>query len=243
MEKIRSRRIPKSEDPGHQHLWLTTFNDLITLLMVFFVLIFSMSSLDNHKVGEFFNAMQSALGLLEQGSQVQWGVDTVDNLKPLPTDPALEPWEPDEIDIVIESSLKELNEELGINATLTKKGATISLDDSLLFLSGKGDITGPGKQALLKIGKLLAGTDMPIRVEGHTDNVPIQTSQYPSNWELSTARAVNVLKFLVQHGNIAPERLSAVGYGAAKPMSANDTVVNRTKNRRVEIVLVMKKHN
>ena len=78
----------------------------------------------------------------------------------------------------------------------------------------------------------------PIRVEGHTDNVPIHTRRYPSNWELSTARAVNVVKYFADAGQIDPQRLSAVGYGESKPLVANDSAQNRAKNRRVEIVVV-----
>ena len=77
-----------------------------------------------------------------------------------------------------------------------------------------------------------------MRVEGHTDNIPIQTARFPSNWELSVARAVNVVKYFAEVSNIDPQRLSAVGYGESRPVVANDTPANRMKNRRVEILLI-----
>ena len=77
-----------------------------------------------------------------------------------------------------------------------------------------------------------------MRVEGHTDNIPIQTARFPSNWELSVARAVNVVKYFAEVSNIDPQRLSAVGYGESRPVAANDTASNRVKNRRVEILLI-----
>jgi chemotaxis protein MotB len=89
-----------------------------------------------------------------------------------------------------------------------------------------------------KIAQALTNVPFSLRVEGHTDNVPIQTKRFPSNWELSIARAVNVVKYFAQVSNIDPQRLSAVGYGESRPVVENDTPSNRAKNRRVEILLL-----
>ena len=91
---------------------------------------------------------------------------------------------------------------------------------------------------LNQIAKAIKKVSKPVRVEGHTDNVPIQTRRFPSNWELSVARAVNVVKYFAEVSNIDPHRLSAVGYGESRPIIANDTASNRVQNRRVEILLI-----
>jgi chemotaxis protein MotB len=107
-----------------------------------------------------------------------------------------------------------------------------------LFDAGKAVISPPAVPLLQKIGAVIAETDYEVRVEGHTDDVPIQTAQYPSNWELSTARAVNVLRYFIETYPISGQRLSAEGYGEYQPMVPNDSPGHRARNRRVEIVFL-----
>jgi chemotaxis protein MotB len=140
----------------------------------------------------------------------------------------------------VEDTLTSLESAYGITATFTKKGVLISLEDSILFNFGKAEINASGYPVLDKIATVIQSIRNPVRIEGHTDDIPISTWRFPSNWELSTARAVQVLKYFITAGKIEPQRLSAVGYGEAKPVSPNDTPENRAKNRRVEIVLVTK---
>lgn len=118
---------------------------------------------------------------------------------------------------------------------------TVNVVDKILFDSGKADLKPEGLKVLRQIGDILkSAVDKNIQVEGHTDNVPIRgplTERYPSNWELSTARATTVLHFLLDKVNIAGERLSAVGYGEYQPIASNATVEGRAQNRRIQIVL------
>lgn len=119
---------------------------------------------------------------------------------------------------------------------MTKEGLTLTLEEkegTTYFDSGKADISDQGKTVLEKVIPVLAGLPNDIVVEGHTDNVPIHTSVFDSNWELSTARATNIVKYLVREKNFSPEKLSAVGYGEYKPLTPNDTPEGRNKNRRV----------
>jgi chemotaxis protein MotB len=122
---------------------------------------------------------------------------------------------------------------------MDERGLVLRFQDSVLFEKSKADILSQTLGALKEIAKILKTTDNPIRIEGHTDDLPINTVKYPSNWELSTTRATNVLRFLIQEG-LPGNRLSAVGYGEFRPLVPNDSEENRKKNRRVDLVLIRK---
>ena len=232
-----------SESGSNTARWLTTFNDLVTLLMVFFVLLFTMGSVNTQALNEFKNALQSGLGILSAGSQAsieikdsQQDLDNEEILQQADGDdaPVDEQREPHPIDEVLEAFAAEP----GINVSYSNQGAHITFEDFLLFDFGKAEINPVGLALLDKLADLIQKVPYPVRVEGHTDNVPIHTARFPSNWELSIARAVSVVKYFAESGKINPQRLSAVGYGETRPVAANDTAMNRTRNRRVEIVLV-----
>ena len=224
--------------------WLTTFNDLVTLLMVFFVLLFTMSTVDTRKMQEFQYALQSGLGVLETGNRVAISVkktQPVEDMSHIMTQaegerskkgssPTGSPWV-DEIRQLIKA-------DLDIQVTHTHQGTRLSFKDQVLFDFGKAEINPAGFAFLDQIADALDKIPYTVRVEGHTDNVPIRTRHFPSNWELSVARAVNVVKYFAEVSNIDPKRLSAVGYGESRPVAANDTLSNRAKNRRVEILLL-----
>lgn len=225
----------KIESQNNGTGWLTTFNDMITLLMVFFVLLFTMGSLDVKRVKHFQNALQSAIGVLKQGSHVNIGI--MQELE----------WNDEDIKRARELAQQEvqkkqaqyyelLKEQFGNMAKLTRNNIRLTLEDELLFPAAGATLTPSGKMFLDKVIKMLKRTNMYVRIEGHTDNLPISTVNFPSNWELSTTRAVNVVKYMIKKG-IDPARLSAAGYGAVKPVAQNSTASGRARNRRVEIVL------
>ena len=222
--------------------WLTTFNDLVTLLMVFFVLLFTMGSMDNGLMRQFQNALQSGLGILEAGSKVSVAVQQPE--APIPQQGRLTqainrmaaPGEIAETDS-FDQAMVEFAAQPGIHVNYSKDGVHILFEDGLFFNFGKADIDPSGFAYLDKMTALIQKTPYAVRVEGHTDNVPIHTQRYPSNWELSIARAVSVVKYFVDVGKINPQRLSAVGYGESMPLVPNDGPAGRAKNRRVEIVL------
>ena len=123
---------------------------------------------------------------------------------------------------------------------MEERGLLIRFKDQVLFDSGKAIIRKDGEPIVQSIGEILKQNDRAIRVEGHTDTVPMHSLHYPSNWELSPARAVNVVKFLIEKVGIAPTRLSAAGYSEYHPIADNDTAENRQKNRRVDVVILRK---
>ena len=129
-------------------------------------------------------------------------------------------------------------DDLDIQVTEVDQGTRLSFEDQVLFDFGQAAINPAGFVFLDKIADVLRKIPYAVRVEGHTDNVPIQTRRFPSNWDLSVARAVNVVKYFAEVSKIDPKRLSAVGYGESRPVAPNDTFSNRAKNRRVEILLL-----
>jgi chemotaxis protein MotB len=137
----------------------------------------------------------------------------------------------------LDEMIKKENVEASVK--VTKDGIVFSLGekDKAYFESGKADITQAGKDVLDKVVPIVKDMPNDIVIEGHTDDTPIHTAQFDSNWELSTARATNVVKFFVQEKGLKPAKLSAIGYGEYKPLGPNDTPENRAKNRRVVIFI------
>lgn len=129
-----------------------------------------------------------------------------------------------------------LTGEVGLG--VEERGIVFRFQDSVLFDVGKADLRPEAREILTKVGGLLKKVSNQIRVEGFTDNLPISTERFPSNWELSTARATTVVRFFIEELNIDPKRLEAAGYGEYHPIASNDDAAGRQKNRRVDIVLL-----
>ena len=240
------RRIKQtfSDDGDNTAGWLTTFNDLVTLLMVFFVLLFTMSSIDAKQLQDFQYALQSGLGILEEGRMVNVSIKTTRSAE----NPAQSITHQTGVKVperrylqrlLNDRLVQSLESDFEIQVTETLQGIRLFFEDQILFDFGKAKINPAGYSLLDQLAKVIQKVPNPVRVEGHTDNIPIRTSRFPSNWELSVARAVNVVKYFVEIGRINPRRLSAVGYGESRPIVANNTPANRAKNRRVEILLMM----
>lgn len=133
-------------------------------------------------------------------------------------------------------ALKQQNELHQVALSKGKRGVVMTLSDKLLFSSGAANLSASAWPLMDKIGQIIKTVPVPVEIGGHTDNVPIRTSAYPSNWELSTARAVNVLRFLIEQHAIATQKLSAVGFASYQPAASNDSARERARNRRVEII-------
>ncbi|VBB42481.1 conserved hypothetical protein [uncultured Desulfatiglans sp.] len=222
--------------------------------MVFFVLLFTMSQLDVKKAKTFQDALQSGLGVLMPGESAQ--VAVMDESGSFGLSPELNEGKrahlgerPEDhsdagnrllgtVQEIVNTSLSDLGEDPGVLATLTDEGVVILLEDAVLFDSGKAEINSQAFNQLDAIQNIIISVHNRVRIEGHTDDVPICTPRFPSNWELSTARAVNVLKYFTASGLVDPGRFSAVGYADSKPLVPNESPEARRKNRRVEIVLV-----
>ncbi len=214
--------------------WLTTFNDLITLMMVFFVLVFAMSKGDMTKIREFRSAIIQNFGALSKKGVGNGGL--VDTAKPQAVSHNETRKNP--VPAAIQKIMAEMDAIPNVTTENHQDGTVIRISGELLFASGSATINPESYPLLTKIGRLISRLPNRVRVEGHTDNVPISTGTFPSNWELSAARSVNIVKFLLNQTNVHPRRLSAVGYGESRPIRDNRTPENRALNRRVEIFLL-----
>ena len=125
-----------------------------------------------------------------------------------------------------------------VSVSMDSKGIFVEMKDAILFESGRAELKPEGIEVLKKLEGLISDFDNELVIEGHTDNVPMTSGRFPSNWELSTARAVTVVRYLSESLDIDPGRLSAVGYGEYRPIKPNDTAENRAANRRVNILII-----
>lgn len=219
--------------------WMSTYGDLVTLLLCFFVLLFSFSTIDNSKFKAIIQSMQGSLGVLDSGIVVQ--MDPLDTTFPGDTD--LEEESFNRINEQVSKFIEENDLQNSVTLVLNERGLLIRLLDATLFDSGKAEIKEEAKYIIEKISEVIKQSSNNVRIEGHTDNVPISTKKFPSNWELSTARAVNVLKYMIELEDIEPWRLSAVGYGEYHPIETNETILGRQKNRRVDIMILKSETN
>ncbi|WP_202708606.1 OmpA family protein [Sporosalibacterium faouarense] len=229
------RKTLDIEDPSTNN-WMTTYGDMVTLLLTFFILLFSISEVNSQKFRAIVNSFQGSPGILKSGSSV------FDSRN----DDAITNQEIEnsfvELKNVLENYLKVKNVDSKILVELDQSGLILRFQDNVLFSSGKANIKTESKLVLLDISDILvkeAFKKYNIRVEGHTDSVPtLTTSKYPTNWDLSVARASNVVKFLIEEAGLTPSRLSAAGFSEYKPIAPNDTIDGKQKNRRVDIVIL-----
>lgn len=224
--------------------WMATFADLVTLLMCFFVLLFAMSTIQEETFKELVQSLRSALGVQsipEAGTREGLVMPSF-----APPEENPEKQSVDEMGAMIQkeiqdivSDVKELvmfNKLAGmVDVKETEEGAVITISDVLLFRTGEANITEEGLEILDKIAIVLKQFRYPIEVAGHTDTIPISTPRFPSNWELSSRRASEVVRYIISRG-VNPRMLSAAGYAQFRPIDTNDTPSGRAKNRRVEIM-------
>jgi len=220
---------------------MTTFGDMMTLLLVFFVLLYSFSSMDVEKFRGFISALQNQLGVLDGGQTITPDVNI--DAGNIGEDFAQAPENIQQIMQELDNYIESNNLGDKVNVENKRKGLVISLTGEILYELGKADIREQGKEVLAIISNILIDIPNDIMIEGHTDDLPIRTDEFPSNWELSTARAVNVIKFLIEERNFNPARLSAAGYSEYRPVANNNTAEGRAKNRRVEVVVLNSQYN
>jgi chemotaxis protein MotB len=238
---MRARRNRGGDGSSSVSEWMTTYSDLVTLLLCFFVLLFSFSVIDAKKFEAIIRSFQGSLSVLDSGKTIdedQYISQALQSNRLLREQQEAESmeWLYRQLDEYIQQNNLEGTVVLGVE----ERGLLIRFKDQVLFDSGKAIIRKDGEPIVQSIGEILKQNDRAIRVEGHTDNVPMHSLLYPSNWELSTARAVNVVKFFIEKVGIAPTRLSAAGYSEYHPIADNDTAENRQKNRRVDVVILRK---
>lgn len=226
---------------GGSPAWMTTFSDLMSLLLTFFILLYSFSELDAIKFRNVASALQSVL-LGQTNNTIFEEEMPAENPVPLPV-PTPDQQELSNQIMEVYEKVKSFVEEQGLSAQVSVKpesrGVVIDIKENVLFDLGKADIKPDSKLILDKLVTLFDEVDKEVVIEGHTDNLPINTYQFPTNWELSTTRAVNVLRYFVEVNGADPTRISATGYGEYRPLMPNDTEAGRAANRRVNILLLV----
>ncbi len=229
---MRKRR--KKENKSTQE-WLTTYSDMVTLLLCFFVLLFSFSEIDAQKFRSIMSSFQGGNGVLEGGTTMESEDELEEELG----------IDEDELE-KLKEILEEYAEKNGLGDKITLKvderGLVIHFADSVFFDSGKADIKPESLKILHYVSEILKRDEFKekhIKIEGHTDTDPIiYSTEFPTNWELSAIRATNVLRYLVEEEKIEGSRLSSSGYSYHRPIAPNDTKENKAKNRRVDIVIL-----
>lgn len=231
------KRHKHPEHINHER-WLVSYADFITLLFAFFVVMFAVSRVDTKQLGRFSESFQQAVGLFDGRSY---------GLMPDPGNAIM--GEGQGVASGDANEVKEVQEEIArqqqenpndaiARVKVIRRGRELllRLDDNILFDSGDDRVREGALKALRTIASLVKERKVELRVEGHTDNIPVRNGRFRSNWELSTARATAVIAELAQTG-FTPERLSAAGYGEFHPVGPNDSPEGRAHNRRVDIVI------
>ena len=210
--------------------WLTTYSDMVTLLRVF-VLLFTFSNLDVQKFKSVLASFQGGSGILEGGNVIE-----------TPSIRDQEELDLEKLRDILEDYADSANLGEEITISINERGLTIRFADRVLFDPGKADLKPDAKEILNDVAEILQRNefkDKLIKVEGHADTTPVSPKDgFPTNWELSTTRATNVLRFLVEEKGIEGGRISASGYSYYRPIAPNDTKENKAKNRRVDIVIL-----
>lgn len=231
------KRKKKEDDHENLERWLITYSDLITLLLAFFIMMYTFSKQDAQKYQEVSEQLKAIFSggasILRTGRSLESkAVITLPSTTSSGTD----------IEKQLEKEVKSLADALDpehrISVFRDERGIVIRVMDRAFFDEGRAMLKDTAKQALAKIAPIIEASDSPIRIEGHTDNVPIRTTEFGSNWELSVRRATEVVRHLIEKYNFPPERISASGYAEYRPVAPNDTAENRALNRRIEIILL-----
>lgn len=231
----RKKVEQKAESSGG---WIVTFSDLMSLLLTFFILLYSMSSVSEIKFMEASQSLQMALNGRGGGTTIL--TDATSIVKEPPASPTEEVTNPEikELYEKVTGYVEENDMTSKVTVEMDKDGVYVDIQESVLFSSGSADVSDPGQTTLHKLAELVNSLKNNLVVEGYTDNIPIKNSTFSNNWELSTGRAISVLRYLSEEEGVDPRRLSAKGYGEYTPSVPNDTDQNRAVNRRVNIVIV-----
>lgn len=255
MARRRTRHGAHEEAHENHERWLLTYADMITLLMVLFIVLFAIGETNQGKFNKLHDGLAASFGTptvvdggqgILQGSQRQAPVPdesreaevALARQRQQQLSAAREKEQMDRIRALITAALAKKGLVDAVQFSSDERGLTVNVvTDRVLFDLGQADLRVEGRDVLDAIAPALKGLPNHVTVEGHTDNAPISSARFASNWELSTERATTVLRYLLGHG-LAPSRSSAAGYADQRPLVPNDTAGHRARNRRVAIVVL-----
>jgi chemotaxis protein MotB len=232
------RKKGEGEQENHER-WLLTYADLITLLLAFFIMMYTLSKQDAQKyqeVTEYLRAIfTGGTAVLNKGG--------VGSGPAAATSVTLPPVEATNNQIMkqLEEEIKNLcplgDMEHNFSVFADERGIVVRVLDKAFYDEGKADLKDKAKKAIQKIIPIIKQVNRDVRIEGHTDDVPINTTEFRSNWELSVRRATEVVRYIIEKSDISPKMISAAGYAEFKPLMANNSAENRAMNRRIEIII------
>lgn len=244
------KRKPILDDTENTERWMVSYADFVTLLFAFFVVMYAISSVNEGKYRVLTDTMSAAFKVVPKSTQpIQIGKKskvlteheskniTVRPIRILPKPERTYEREMKQIAETVSTSVKPLIEQGLIRVTQHNLWVEIEMNSSTLFSSADSELEEEAYPALKALAGVLKTLPNSIDVEGHTDNVPISNQQFPSNWELSAARAASVVHLFTRYG-VEPRRLSSIGYAEYRPLSSNETVKGRLSNRRVKVVIL-----
>lgn len=214
------------EEQDNVERWMVSYADFITLLFAFFTVMYAISHVDTGKLEKFAASTKDAF-----------------NVNPVHKKQLIEGVMPSSnrhlgLEMEIKNALFSLGAGDYAEVRQDERGIILSFKDNILFESGKAELKGSATDILNAVASIAKKTSHRVLIEGHTDNLPIRNSLFPSNWELSTARAASVLNYLIKNYNLPPDRFAISGYAEYKPVASNETPEGRAKNRRVDIVFL-----
>jgi chemotaxis protein MotB len=230
--KFRKKGGEEKMETAGMMRWLLTYADMITLMLALFIILFAMSTISRVKVQQFARSVSGGFNNTWSVNQPpNGGANGEQSFEASSSIPAIQK--------ELEKFVKQNHLEQQVQVHQDHRGLVVTLlSDKSYYDSGSAQLRPETQKIIDGVDRFLKRNNNLIRVEGFTDNVPINTQFYPTNWELSTARAVGVARYLVEHDGLSPSRISAAGYGEYKPRTKNRTEEERQQNRRVDIVLL-----
>lgn len=250
----KKKHAHQEEEAGEA--WLLPYSDLMTLLLAVFIVLFAVSQVDAEKAkqlaGEFsetmmtegyYNSTIKNEGAQNPTSSKTEGQQSKDSKSKDKKESKNEDQQMKELKAELDAKLQSDHMTSNVTTKIDKRGLVVSLNNAMFFDPGSAVVKKENEKALLDIAEKVNTMNHFIRIEGHTDNVPMSSELYPSNWDLSTARASNVVRLLISKSHVKPEKLIAVGYGEYRPIADNSTAEGRAKNRRIDIIVLSEKYN
>ena len=230
--RFRKKAEEQKVETAGMMRWLLTYADMITLMLALFIILFAISTISRVKFQAFANDISAGFDNTWSVNQPpNGGMNAEQSFSAASRIPAIQKQ--------LQQYVAQNHLQSQVQVRMDRRGLVITLlSDKAYYDSGSAQLRPQTKKILDEVDVFLRKNDNLIRVEGNTDNVPIATDRYPSNWELSTARAVNVLRYLVEQDHLQPQRISASGYGQFHPRTDNSTPGGRQANRRVDVVLL-----
>lgn len=226
------KKVQQNDGGGGAPGWMATYADLMSLLLCFFVLLVAFSNMDQIKFAMAANSLKGALGVMKRypsqlnNLAIEVTSSQADQRKGIY-----------ESVFELQDKIAEMGLEDQVHVEFTENGLLIQMGDKILFDVGKANLRPEAYPVLDLVGRTIRTKAGEVLVSGHTDNIPINTAEFQSNWELSSARALIVVKYMIDKAGVPPTILGATGYSEFRPVAPNDNAVNRQRNRRVEFLV------